>query len=894
MNIIKYKYYITYTYISSTSTVEVHPLGVDGLKIKFSGKDGQIFKRRELTGDLIFIDQPSKGYSDYTLFKNIDASAYDKCSEITLEIKRSCDNGTTYENFWDGYFSVTDGKFDLDKCTFNVSVTTNDEYRCYVEGNEEEVNLAGVQASANVKADIYTQYEFYICRDTLGNCNASRPFMNDDTTLDDTWLLFHTEELDVGTANAKWNNIYYREVAIVACLGGVATSPSGSGWKQDFLNFGDSSFSGACYNGLSKWVRTPVTVVTNNPNPAVSAGNCETEIAQSRLAVTKQSTAQTPVIVGKSTVYSNFISNHSEFYSVKYPKANATYLWSVTGGGISVVGSATGTTVEINIAFAAGGIGRSVDLVETTSCGASSTVSQALIATTGFPLNNSEVEQIGNSELCIGETALYTFNTKTGKTCVVTGGTGTATFNTIDNKTFELTGLTEGTISLSWQGGNYLDATNNPVVSITIKNKKATEPVQGDATVCNNSQAYYSIPETDLASYNWSVDGGTILSGQNTHEILVQWNGIDGVGYVYIEQTFNCTCNWVKIIDCAVNGDANDPPFYWCPDSAKEIINNSTFNDVLNYLKDAICPSSGDIVSDFFEWNPVGDTYGYVAGINYVTGETNKLTYLSLIPIRAAVYGFTSDLDFVQPKPDETISWKQIEEILRECFNAYWFIENGVVRIEHISWFQRIVTFDLTDSFYRKYSVGKNIFSYDKIKAPKYERFKWKQAVNTDFIGAEISYSGSCLSKEESTKVANRGINYITTDLIYVNTLGITAGMDGFVMTVSDSNFNLLSEAGKITGIILPNAHLSWANLHYNYHRYNRVLINGNMNLIPTTFITARKFKQQEDVNFPYCCSDLLSPLTDLYRTLVGDGIMDDAEHDLKTDIININLLHDL
>lgn len=888
MNIIKYKYYITYHYISTISTIEVFPLGVDKLKLEYKGNDGQIFKRRFLSGSLVFINQPLIPSTDYTLFKNIDSSIHDKCSEISLEIKRSCDNGLTYEdNFWNGYFSVTDGTFDLDKCIFTVECQPDDEYRCYIENIENELLLSEVPETSNVSTSIVQQYEFFTCRDTLGNCNALRP----DPQPADTWLIFHQE-----ICESSQNYIYYREVTIVACENGVAVSPGGGGdpWYQD-TSYGD------CVNGLSKWVRKPQIVVTNNPNPEVFAGNCidGTDTPPPKrvfLGVVKQSTPPNPVIVGKNIIFDDGVgAGTAEYFYVKFPKANATYLWGITGAGNTITSGGTTSDVVVNINSAG-----SVTVIETTSCGASATISQVftLSALGGASTYNSEVVIIGNDELCVGETAQYCLNAETGRTPAIIGGTSMGSvLNVITvgqgtHGCFEVIAGTAGTIIVNYGGGASRDSSTISSITITVKVKKSIEAIYGDGTVCNNSQAYYSIPDTDLGGFAWEVDGGTITSGQGTNEILVTWDGSNGIGFVYVLQDFNCGCNWIRIAPC-FPGQCS---WWWCPEGNDyTFTNNHLFEDVVYAVRGASCDRQLNlpVKSDFFEWNPPGDTPGYVAGINYVTGEENQLPYISFISLREIVFSFTSNTDFQNPTLDERVSWKQIEEILREVFNAYWFLENGNLRIEHISWFNRVVTYDLTDSFYRKYSVGKNIYSYNKIKAPKFERFKWKSAVYTDFIGAEISYAGTCTTNEESQKVKNRGVSYLQTDLLNIFNLQESAGRDGFVLLLTDSAFTVKSEEGLISTLIQPNAHVSWANLHYNYHRHDRVLLNGMMNLEQTIFLSALRYKTQEGVRFPYCCEDELNPLTDLIRTSVGDGVLEEAEHDLLNDTLTVKLLHD-
>jgi len=48
--------------------------------------------------------------------------------------------------------------------------------------------------------------------------------------------------------------------------------------------------------------------------------------------------------------------------------------------------------------------------------------------------------------------------------------------------------------------------------------------ISGSIDVCNGSIAQYSVPDLLGSTYIWTITGGTILSGQGTHQISVQWN----------------------------------------------------------------------------------------------------------------------------------------------------------------------------------------------------------------------------------------------------------------------------------------------------------------------------------------------------------------------------------
>lgn len=53
--------------------------------------------------------------------------------------------------------------------------------------------------------------------------------------------------------------------------------------------------------------------------------------------------------------------------------------------------------------------------------------------------------------------------------------------------------------------------------------------IAGDAQVCTNETYTYAVPDIAGSTYIWTATGGTILSGQGTHQVTVQWsNGTAG------------------------------------------------------------------------------------------------------------------------------------------------------------------------------------------------------------------------------------------------------------------------------------------------------------------------------------------------------------------------------
>ena len=88
-----------------------------------------------------------------------------------------------------------------------------------------------------------------------------------------------------------------------------------------------------------------------------------------------------------------------------------------------------------------------------------------------------------------------------------------------------------------------------------------------------------------------------------------------------------------------------------------------------------------DVVSDFFEWSPIGDTPGYVAGQNYVTGETNQVDHLVILQKSDAIDPTASN-----PATIGEITLKEMLQFMVETFRVYWIIDDdGNLRLEHIS-----------------------------------------------------------------------------------------------------------------------------------------------------------------------------------------------------------------
>lgn len=882
-----YRFYITH---NAQPPVEVFPLEFSESSISYEREEGQQFFRRKFDGRLVFMNRKettsTTPITDFTYLKGIEDSG-DRCLELSLDIHRKC-NGE-FSSWWKGYFSVTDGSWNLSRCSVEFKdIKPDDEYRCLLENGDSEVNILNASPIVSTSTTIVTDYEFYTCRDIDAACSGSLPAGGG-------WLLFHTEEIE-----GAWTSIYYREIAVTACLANLPQSPGGT-W---------SLLSNTCStDGFATYVRTPVTVYTNNPNPDVAAGDCEPDgmggylpVFPPRakiLNVTRTNTPVTPAIIGYDKAIAS-ISGYDEEYTFTVPNnPGSSYTWS--GTFVSVISGQGTNTVTVKFTNT-GTI--TLQVVETTICSTAAAVTKNIEVADPGALTSTVINQdpTGISRACKDQSGvIFTmpvlpelfvtdviWSVPSGGATIAAGqGTNQVTIDFGDGT------ITPVTISFSADNTTPLSGANiNGSITVDVSNAAITPDIEGIDSVCPNASGLiYNIQDRSGATYTWTISGGTITAGQGTNEITVDWDNSTGSGYVKVKEEINCGCIYTLITECGASGE---PSFYWCPADGEDIVYDQ--NRTLEGVLDVLTAACGDIqsVSDFFEMNPPGDTPGYAPGVNYVTGDSNKVSNL-LIAQKSDII----DPTVSQAATRAMVSFNSFMGMLREMFQVYWLIEGGNLRLEHISWFTRTANpnFDLTDPAKTKYIDGKNIYSYEKAKMPKYERYKWSEALNTDFIGAEIRYDSICVNQDPKSNVLEHAPGNVATDIGYIFNSPTEIEKTGLVFLVNDVSggvYTIASETGRLSGLVKPNMHLSWANLHYNYHRHNRVLNTGYMNNTLTIFIDPRRTKKQADISVPYCCDEELDPMTELVTTFLGAGEIDSMKFKVKSNTITITLLHDI
>ena len=291
-----------------------------------------------------------------------------------------------------------------------------------------------------------------------------------------------------------------------------------------------------------------------------------------------------------------------------------------------------------------------------------------------------------------------------------------------------------------------------------------------------------------------------------------------------------------------------------CADSAEDFVTNTrgrTVQSVMSYALSSADCGTLSLVSDFFEWDPVGDAVGYVSGMNYVTGTTNQHNQWVMVQKSDAI-----DPDSSNAATKGEITLKELFVLFATGPRVFWRIVDGVVRLEHWTYWTSPVGLDVTEYG----SVELAQYAHLNTDIPRYERPSWMEAQGSDFVGTDIVYSGPCVTAEDGSDVKEYKAGPFTTDLSYVSTTPDAISKDGFVLlatTLDDTEYSVILGTGALSGSLVTNAPLSWANLERDFWTWDRFLPEGRMNGQDVEFDGFVPNIEQKGVRVPICCDIL-------------------------------------
>ena len=159
-----------------------------------------------------------------------------------------------------------------------------------------------------------------------------------------------------------------------------------------------------------------------------------------------------------------------------------------------------------------------------------------------------------------------------------------------------------GTASISVQG---INDCGDGVVSdaLDVDVQALPEPVvSGEEYVYEYTDHSYSTTEHAGATYDWTVTGGTIESGQGTYEIMVSWGG-PGQGTINLTETSDAGCigdasELIVNISPVSIGESfmNELKLY--PNPARETLNIELYSDRSASIQVQVVNQTGQIMMD--------------------------------------------------------------------------------------------------------------------------------------------------------------------------------------------------------------------------------------------------------------------------------------------------------
>ena len=318
------------------------------------------------------------------------------------------------------------------------------------------------------------------------------------------------------------------------------------------------------------------------------------------------------------------------------------------------------------------------------------------------------------------------------------------------------------------------------------------------------------------------------------------------------------------------------------------IDNGMHLNSVIKVFVNQFCPNL-QVVSDFFQINPQNQSE-----INYVTGQRTQTNNLILF----------QKSDVKRPNVSGN-AWKaewtfeKLMETLTILFNTAYSIENGVFRLEHISWFSRNSGLDLTQPKYEKWLRGSNKYTYDVGSIPQKEIFEFKESYKVaGFWNSEINYSSTCAIGSNKDNTKNYTVDDLTTDVeLCLNNPSSDSSVvedKGFVLIATrfyNNEYYIITESST-QGTRLNNT-LSFPRLLRRYGLHNRPVNKGTIDGEMTTFLSTKPIKKGDKISVPLCCDNVFNPL-DTVKTGLGNGIVDSAVFDLQNETLELELLYDV
>lgn len=388
-------------------------------------------------------------------------------------------------------------------------------------------------------------------------------------------------------------------------------------------------------------------------------------------------------------------------------------------------------------------------------------------------------------------------------------------------------------------------------------------------------------------------DEPTIYGKSDEGKYYVSPSTPDAHFYPFSKSTWDSTAKWVSLAERFTSYyDLNGQVFA----DIKDCIHIA---DAISALLKKIDPSlTHEATEEYssFLYDPTNPIYGKKLNI-FITQKSNVLKFI-----------------YDEPAKKVPITFENLMNMIKKCFNCYWYIEDGKFKIEHKSYFLNGKTYsdeynvglDLTSMYDNRngklLTHGQNTISYDKGKLSSRYEFSYMDDVSIEFEGAAIKLTAAYLQQDKTESITVDSFN-ADIDMMLSNPEGTSK--DGFALLAAEhvvgqdyeyySTFlhtlTLYDERGVSYDVKLQNGVLSWLNL-----------VNFYLTDMPTTVaeydgypklplrITGISRFMKQSIDIP---TDEDPDLYNVVKTDIGYGYIESVSIDITTKKTSIELSYE-
>lgn len=230
-----------------------------------------------------------------------------------------------------------------------------------------------------------------------------------------------------------------------------------------------------------------------------------------------------PQVVGKTLACTNTPIRYSVFFV-----AGHSYNWTVSPNGTITAGTAPS---EIFVTWNTTG-NKTVSVLQTNSATGCSNSSQIGVQVVAAPAPSIS----GPTTVCASSNANYSVSNTAGNTYTWTVSGGTI-INGQGSASIQVAWGAAGSYSLSVVERNtQLECEGSNSLNVLV-NPAPAPVVTGLSLACAGQTNTYTTPLVTGDSYNWTVTGGSIESGQGTNQIVVRWAATATLGSVMVTES---------------------------------------------------------------------------------------------------------------------------------------------------------------------------------------------------------------------------------------------------------------------------------------------------------------------------------------------------------------------